>query len=160
MQMDQVRTLLNRIPALRRPCDLDLLVFFARHPRTLMTSEQLARLLGYKLNEIARSLDVLLKAGLLTRTQKPARLARMYVFATGGTNGGWLPTFVEFASTRDGRLALRRELIYSSAERTDGRATQARDDATAQAGARPLLARRKPETNQETRSDEPRRRKR
>jgi hypothetical protein len=31
-----------------RPCDLDLLIFFARHPRILLASEQLAVLLGYE----------------------------------------------------------------------------------------------------------------
>ena len=29
---------------LRRPCDLDLLVFFVRHPRTLMASELTCRI--------------------------------------------------------------------------------------------------------------------
>jgi len=104
------------------------LAFFAKHPRTLMSSEQLARLVGYQLKEIARSLDVLLAAGFLTRTQNPARLAGMYVFATGGTNGGSLPAVVELASTREGRLALRRALTHSPAGRTDGLAAQAGDD--------------------------------
>ena len=125
---DPARALLKRLPALQRPCDLDLLVFFAKHPRTLMSSEELARLLGYQLEEIARSLDVLLAAGFLTRTPTVARLARMYVFTTGGTDGGSLPAVVELASTRDGRLALRRALTHSPAGRTDGLATQAGDD--------------------------------
>ena len=157
--MDQAHTLLKGVPGLQRPCDFDLLMFLAKHPRTLMTSEQLARLLGYQLKEIAQSLDVLINARLLTRAQNLPRLARMYVFKTDGTNGGWLTTFVEFASTREGRLALRRALTQSPAERTDGLATQAGDDATATAGGRPA-ARRKRETNQEPRSDGPRRRKR
>jgi hypothetical protein len=127
--MDEAHILLNRIPALQRPSDLDLLVFFAKHPRTLMTSEQLARLLGYQLNEMARSLDVLLTAGLLTRTQKPPRAARMYVFAINGANE-WPPELVQLASTRDGRLALRRVLMHS-ARSTDGPPTPAEDEATA-----------------------------
>jgi hypothetical protein len=128
--MDQAHILLNRIPALQHPCDLDLLVFFAKHPRTLMTSEQLARLLGYQLNEMARSLDVLLEAGLLTRTQNPPRAARMYVFAINGANEGWPPELVQLASTREGRLALRRVLMHS-ARSTDGPPTQSEDEATA-----------------------------
>jgi hypothetical protein len=127
-EIDHARTLLNRIPALQRPCDLDLLVFFAKHSRALLASEQLAQLLGYQLNEIARSLDVLLAAGFLTWTQNPARLARMYVFATNGTTGESLSAVVELASTRDGRLALRRALTRSPAGGTDGLATQAGDD--------------------------------
>ena len=122
------RTLLERLPALQRPCDLDLLVFFAQHQRTLMSSEQLARLLGYPITEIARSLDALIAAGLLTRTQNPVRLARMYVFTTDGANNGSLSAVVECASTRKGRLALRRALRPSPAGRMDGLASQAEDD--------------------------------
>ena len=125
---DPARTLLERLPALQRPCDLDLLVFFAQHMRTLMSSEQLARLLGYPITEIARSLDALIAAGLLTRTQNPVRPARMYVFTTGGANGGALSAVVACASTREGRLALRGGLTYSPAGRTDGLAAQAEDD--------------------------------
>ena len=123
-----VRTLLERLPALQRPCDLDLLVFFAQHQRTLMSSEQLARLLGYQLKEIARSLDALIAAGFLTRTQNPIRLARMYAFTTGGANGGSLSAVLACASTREGRLALRRALTGSPAGRTDGLASQSEDD--------------------------------
>ena len=118
--MDDARTLLTRIPAIQGSCDLDLLVFFAKHQRTLLTSEHLARLLGYPLTEIARSLDVLLGAGFLTRTQNPTRTTRMYVFTTGGTNGGALSALVALASTREGRLALRHAVTHSTAGRTDG----------------------------------------
>lgn len=93
-----------------------------------MSSEQLARLLGYQLKEIARSLDVLLAAGFLTQTQTLTHPARMYVFATDSMNSGALPAFVELASTREGRLALRLALTQSPAGRTDGLATQAGDD--------------------------------
>src|SRR5687768_2249434 len=134
--MDDARTVLNRIPALQRPCDLDLLVFFAKHPRTLLPSEQLALLLGHPLNDIVQSLDVLLTAGLVTRTQNLTRPARMYVFATGSTNGGSLRAVVGLASTREGGLALRRALTHPPAARTDGPATQTADDPMGQAGAR------------------------
>src|SRR5471030_3187368 len=107
IETDQARTLLKRLSALQRPCDLDLLVFFSRHPRTLMSSEQLATLLGYEIAEIARSLDSLLAAAFLTRKQSPAHTARMYAFATDGTNSDSLQALVDFASTREGRLALR-----------------------------------------------------
>ena len=93
--------------------------------RTLMSSEQLARLLGYPIKEIARSLDALIAAGLLTRTQNPVRPARMYVFMADCANGGSLSAVVERASTREGRLALRGALAGSPAGRTDGLAAQA-----------------------------------
>ena len=108
--MDDARTLLNRIPALQRPCDLDLLVFFARHWRALLSSDQLARLLGYPLKEIARSRDALVAAGLLTRAQDPTRPQRMYVLDSECMNGGPLPAIVTMASTPGGRLSLRRAL--------------------------------------------------
>ena len=129
---DPARALLERLPALQRPCDLDLLVFFAQHMRTLMSSEQLARLLGYPIKEVARSLDALIAAGLLTRTQNPVRPARMYVFTTGGANGGSLSAVVEYAATRKGRLALRAALraalTGAPAGRTDGPAAHAEGD--------------------------------
>ena len=118
--MDDARTLLTPLPALQCPCDLDLLVFFAKHHRTLLTSEHLARLLGYPLKEIAQSLDVLLGAGFLTRTQNPTHPSRMYVFAPDSTHVGALSALVARASTREGRLALRRAVTHSTAGRTDG----------------------------------------
>lgn len=75
-----------------------------------MASEQLAALMGYGLQQTAESLDRLLRAELLsTRTQSPTHAARMYVFAAG-TNAEWLPPLLELASTRHGRLAMRRVL--------------------------------------------------
>jgi len=118
--MDDTRTLLTRTPAIQSPCDLDLLVFFAKHQRTLLTSEHLARLLGYPLKEIAQSLDVLLGAGFLTRTQNPTHSSRMYVFTPDNPNGGALSALVALASTREGRLALRRAVTHSTAGRTGG----------------------------------------
>jgi hypothetical protein len=91
-------------------CDLDLLIFFARHPRVLLTSESLASFLGYDLKDIADSLEVLMATGFLTRAQTIAHAARLYVFAPDDTSGDWLPSLVALVSTREGRLALRRTL--------------------------------------------------
>src|SRR5688572_24662044 len=63
-QDDGVQALLERIGVLRQPSDLDLLLFFARHPRTLLPSEHLSTIVGYGLKEIAASLDLLVDAGL------------------------------------------------------------------------------------------------
>ena len=119
--MDPTRALLNHVPALRHTCDIDLLMFFARHPRALIASERLADLLGYQLSDIARSLEVLLDEGLLRRTQNPARAARLYVLATDGAHHAWLAAFVELGTTRHGRLALRRALIQCRNEQTNER---------------------------------------
>jgi hypothetical protein len=127
---DDARTLLNRIPALRRPCDLDLLLFFARHSRALLSGEQLARLLGYPLKEIARSRDVLLAAGFLMRTKDRARPEQMYKLAPNDTNGRSVPAILELASTRDGRLALMRALLAQPVGGSDNAAEASRDDTT------------------------------
>lgn len=116
MKREDARLLLDRIGVLRHRSDLDLLVFFARHPRSLLPSESLAAFLGYDLKDIADSLETLLSAGLLKRTQSPAHAARMYVFALDGEDGGWLPSLLRMAATRHGRLALREELAHRSSE--------------------------------------------
>jgi hypothetical protein len=114
MKRGDARRLLDGIGVLRHRSDLDLLVFFARHPRSLLASESLAAFLGYDLKEIAESLDVLLSAGLIARRQTPAHAARMYVFAADGPGGGWLPELLRLARTREGRLALREALMDRS----------------------------------------------
>ena len=111
--------LLNRLDV-RHPCDLDLLVFFARHPRTLVASEQLATFTGYELKQIADSLEVLLEAGFLKRTPSSNSVARMYVFLSEGPDAESLSSLVQFMSTRDGRLAARLALTRRSAEGTKG----------------------------------------
>lgn len=98
--------LLDRLDVLRHPSDLDLLVFFARHPRTLLSSEQIAAFLGYGVKEVAASLDRLLDAGFLTRTPHPRHVARMYLLTITPPGGGWLPAIKRLATTRNGRLAL------------------------------------------------------
>jgi hypothetical protein len=78
MKHEDADRLLDRIGMLRHPCDLDLLLFVARHPRTLITSKQIAAWLGYELKQIADSLEVLLEGGLRTRRQNPTHAARRY----------------------------------------------------------------------------------
>jgi hypothetical protein len=120
MKDDHIRRLLDRIGVLRRPCDLDLLLFFIRHPRTLLSSDQIAAFLGYEVKLLGESLDVFVKAELLTRMQTPTSAVRMHVFAVGGPHGGWLPSLVELASTREGRLAMRAALRDQRNEQTPG----------------------------------------
>lgn len=126
MNREDARRLLDRIGMLKHACDLDLLVFFARHPRALVTSEQLAAWLGYEPRQIGGSLEILLEAGLLTRSQNPTHAARMYVFVVGGS-GDWLPTLLKLVSTRAGRLVAKEELSRRSPKETNG--SVARPDA-------------------------------
>lgn len=120
--------LLDRLRVLTHPCDLDLLIFFARHPRCLLPSESLAAFLGYEARMIAESLDSLLAAGLLIRMQTPAHAARLYVLAADSSSDDSLRSVLTAASTRAGRLALRRTLA--------ARASQARSSASSNQSSR------------------------
>jgi hypothetical protein len=104
------RQLLDRVATLKSACDLDLLLFFARHPRSLLTSDQIGRFLGYDHKELAASLEGLTAAGIVTRIQNPTRLAQLFVFTPGRIDGGALPVLLKFASTREGRVELLRSL--------------------------------------------------
>ena len=148
MHREEARRLLDRIRVLKHACDLDLLVFFARHPRSLLASESLASFLGYGIKDIAESLDVLLGAGLLKRAQTPAHAARLYVFALNGAHvgpdGGWLPALLEMASTRQGRLALRETLGRRSSEGPGGVMAQDDDDPIVRPGPQAFVVLPKP----------------
>jgi hypothetical protein len=91
---------------LRDPCDLDLLLFFSRHPRVVLSSEQLAAYVGYELAQVARALDRLLEVGLLRRTLNQGAPGRMYVLEVGDAEG-WLETLQRVCATPDGRNALK-----------------------------------------------------
>ena len=107
---NSVRSLLERLRGVQHACDLDLLLFFSRHPRALLTSEQLVAYLGYDRDRVATSLDGLIDAGLLTRSQNPSHAARLYVFEPAGSAGGALASLLKIAATREGRLLVLRLL--------------------------------------------------
>ncbi len=148
MDREEARRLLDRITVLKHACDLDLQVFFSRHPRSLLASESLASFIGYGIKDIAQSLDVLLGAGLLKRAQSPAHAARLYVFALNGAqvgpDGGWLPALLEMASTRQGRLALRETLRRRSSEGPGGVMAQDDDGPLVRPGPQAFVVRPKP----------------
>jgi hypothetical protein len=79
------------------------LLFLYRHPRTLLTNEQLSAYVGYDMKLIARAIDAFVGAGLLERTQNPNHAARMYLLQLDGQPTGELKILLEFASTRQGR---------------------------------------------------------
>jgi hypothetical protein len=107
---EEARRVIERAGVLRRAADLDLLLFFGRHPRTLLSSDQIATFLGYEITQIAESLELLLDAGIVKRTQNPTHAARLYVLTPGHESGGWLPGLLQLAGSRQGRLALLTEL--------------------------------------------------
>ena len=110
--------LVGSVRILRHPCDLDLLVFFHRHPRAILTSERLAAYVGYDLNQLARSLDLLTNAGLLERSQNPTPAARLYVLKAPET--GWLASVLDIASTREGRQKLLQTMQEAAERETRG----------------------------------------
>lgn len=103
-QPELAKRLLARAPVVQNACDLDLISFLHRHPRTLLTSEQLAGFVGYNLREVAKSLDTLIEAGLLERTaQRSAHAAHMFLLRLEGPHGGGVRALLELGSTREGR---------------------------------------------------------
>ena len=101
-----IGTLLDRIGVLTQACDLDLLLFFSRHPRTLATAEDLAGFVGYDVQQITRSLDILIGGGLLQRSANRTHSARMYSLDRAGPAGGWLLELLDQSSKREGRTAV------------------------------------------------------
>ena len=136
---EHANRLIERIGVLRHPCDLDLLIFFARHPRSLLPSEHLAIAVGYGLKEVAASLDLLVDAQLVTRTQTQRHAARMYVFAADAPDRGWFPDLMKMASTRDGRLAMVFALRRRSSEGTGGPKEHSESDRPAAPARHPFL---------------------
>jgi hypothetical protein len=105
-EQQEAKVLLARTPAIRGACELDLLGFLHRHPRTLLTSEQLAVFVGYDIKEVARSIDVFIEAGLLGRTKNRLHAARMYSLVLNGQQGDGLTALMELAGTKHGRRDL------------------------------------------------------
>jgi hypothetical protein len=110
MNIQDLQLMLARMGGIRHPCDLDLLLFFHRHPLALLTSEQLVAYLGYDRERVAKSLDSLIEAGHLARSQNPSRAARLYALEAGALPGGLRSSFLKIAATREGRQELIRLL--------------------------------------------------
>jgi hypothetical protein len=102
--------MLDRIRGIRHACDLDLLVFFYRHPCSLLTSERLVDFVGHDRERVAKSLEGLIEAGLLTRSLNPAHAARLHRLELHALPGGLLEPFLELAATREGRRDVMRLL--------------------------------------------------
>ena len=121
---EHAKRLLADATVIRDACDLDLLVFLHRHPRTLLTSENLAALVGYDMRQIGKALDAFVDAGILERIQSSTHAARMYLLSLQGPHGGGLKAILEVASTREGR----RKIV----EALNGRDPQTKSEAAQQ----------------------------
>jgi hypothetical protein len=102
-QHDEASRLLARTPVIRGACELELLRFLRRHPRTLLTSEQIAVFVGYDMKQVAKSIEVFIEAGLLVRTKNRLHAARMYSLVLNGQHGEGLTALLELTSTKQGR---------------------------------------------------------
>lgn len=102
-KLEETKRLLAHIPVMRSACELDLLMFLHRHPRALLTNEQLAAFVGYDIKQVAQAVDAFIDAGLLKRTQNSMHAARMYLLVLDGPQGGGLTALLKLASTRQGR---------------------------------------------------------
>ena len=103
METPDLLSMLSRIAVIRQACDLDLLLFFYRHSRALLTSERIAACLGYDRDQIAKSLDRLTESRLLTCSQNSSHAARLYVLERGAVPAGLLSSFLQIAAMRQGR---------------------------------------------------------
>jgi hypothetical protein len=107
----EIERLLARTPAIAGACELDLLVFFYRHPRSLLTNEQLAVLVGYDTKEIAQAIESFVEGGLVERTQNTMHAARLYVLLLEGPQNGGLKPLLDLASTHQGRTEILQILV-------------------------------------------------
>ncbi len=120
MTPQRIGDLLHRIGCLKHPCDLDLLLFFSRHPRAFLISERLAEYVRYDLPQVERSLETLITARLLRRSPNSTHPAQLYVLTPGSTLGGWLSPLLRIAATREGRLAVLHALKQRSSPGPSG----------------------------------------
>ena len=120
----EIQGLLARLPFIRGACELDLLVFFYRHPRSMLTNEQLSALVGYDTQEIAKSIDKFIEAGLLERTQNPTHAARMYLLVLDGQHRGPLKAFLDLACTHQGRRDILQLLMPDRSDPSAGQTEQ------------------------------------
>jgi DNA-binding MarR family transcriptional regulator len=100
---EEVKRLLAHTSVIRNGCDLDLLVFLHRHPRTLLTSDQIASFVGREMKVVAEALDAFIAAGLVERLHNPTHAARMYLLVVHDPEDKGLKALLELASTRPGR---------------------------------------------------------
>src|SRR5213596_3478623 len=102
----RIGDLLDRIGCLKHPCDLDLLLFFDRHPRAFLIRERLAEYVGYDLTQVEHSLETLITAGLLRiAATREGRLTVIHVLKqrqSSRRSGGGEPEPVATARALEG----------------------------------------------------------
>ena len=90
------------------------MLFFSRHPRTLLTNDCLCAAVGYDRERIAQSLDGLIAGGLLKQIRGSSSTVNLYVLERGGLSHESIGCLLEFAFTRNGRGCVMRLLASTS----------------------------------------------
>jgi DNA-binding MarR family transcriptional regulator len=104
---EDLKQVLAGTPTIKNGCALDLLAFLHRHPRTLLTIEQLAGFVGYNIEAVAKALDAFAEAGLLRRMAPPSmHSARMFLLLLDDPQRGPIRALLELACSREGRRAV------------------------------------------------------
>jgi hypothetical protein len=119
-EANKVAQALAAVSVVRNACDLDLFVFLKRHPRSLLSTEQLAAFMGYPMNQIAESIEGFIAAGILDRTQNPAHAARLYQLKIFEPDGDGPSRLRRLASTRQGRQSILQALRRKRSEGKPG----------------------------------------
>lgn len=109
--------MLDEVRCIRRACDLDLLLFFVRHPCALLAAEQIFAHLGYDFQQAAVSLEELVDAGVLKRSRGRTGAVCLYALEAGGLEGAALRSLLRIAATPSGRQTMMRQLKSSSESR-------------------------------------------
>ena len=110
----EIRSLLNRVHSICDACDLDLMLFFHRHPRTLLSNDSLTAFVGYDREKIAQSLERLIAGGLLKQIRGPSNTVNLHVLERGGLALETLERLLDFAYTGNGRGCVMRLLAAPS----------------------------------------------
>lgn len=90
------------------------MLFFHRHPRTLLTNDCLSVFVGYDREQIAHSLDGLIAGGLLKQIRGQSNTVNLYVLEREDPSDETVKRLLEFALKRDGRACVMRLLAAVS----------------------------------------------
>jgi DNA-binding MarR family transcriptional regulator len=103
------------------PCDLDVLIYFLRHPSVLLTLDDLAAHVGYDVHDVGASIAVLVARGLLEYSKHGAERRQSEATLYGFTLRKWdaiRGPLLYVASSADGRRSLRRALTHNERRRS------------------------------------------
>lgn len=102
--------MLDEVRCIRRACDLDLLLFFARHPCALLAAEQIFAHLGYDFQQAAVALEALVDAGIVKRSRGRTGAVCFYALEASGLEGAALRSLLRLSATPSGRRNIMRLL--------------------------------------------------